>query len=279
MFKIAIILFRECLEIGLLIGIIMAATKKVANSRLYIIAGSIIGVIGASLFAFFTRILTISFGGVGDEIFDSSIILLTVFMIGWTIVWMQGYEQRLKNKLEGLSTQITSSFLSKFMLIFVVAIAILREGAEIILFIHGIASAENISDISNYILALAVGGFGGLIFGITVYLGLVTFSGKYIFKISSMLLILIAAGLASQAAGILTSSGVISIMSNQVWDSSWLVHDMHPIGKLLNTIMGYTSKPNGMQIIFYTSTILGIALLAKIRLICKNNTYSELSND
>ena len=79
---------------------------------------------------------------------------------------------------------------------------------------------------------------------------------EYIFRISTVLLILIAAGLASEAAGILTSSGIIEVYREALWDTSGIVDNGSVIGKLLRITIGYDSKPNGMQIIFYFSTII-----------------------
>ncbi|NRB11345.1 MAG: FTR1 family protein [Rickettsiaceae bacterium] len=264
MFKIAVIIFRECLEISLLMGIIIAVTKPIKDSIKYIIMGAMTGLVLASLFAFFTRALTVTFGGLGDELFNSGIILLTTFIISWTVIWMQGYNRKIKKNITELSDRITSGTVSKFMLVFVVATVLLREGAEMLLFIYSISSAENIA-VDDYITGLGIGALLGFIVGIIIYLGLIKFAGKYIFKISTILLILIAAGLASEAAGIMTSSGIIEVFSEQLWDSSWLIEDRSTIGKLLNIIIGYDSRPNVMQMIFYLGTIAFNVITLNIR--------------
>lgn len=255
MFKIAVVVFRESLEIALLLSIIMAVTKPIQSSRTSIIMGGLLGLVMASLFAFFTRTLTNMIDGLGDELFDSCIILLTSLIISWTVVWMQGYTQRIQKDVGELSNKISSGKANKFMLVLVVAIAIFREGAEILLFIYSISSTESIR-VNDYIIGLGLGSFFGVLVGVIIYTGLIKFAGRYVFKISTILLILIAAGLASGAAGILTSSGIIETMSDQLWDSSWLIEDRSITGKLLNIIAGYDARPNGMQLLFYFGTIL-----------------------
>jgi high-affinity iron transporter len=275
MFKIALVVFRECVEIALLLGIIMAITKRIENSRLYVIAGSMLGLIGASLFAFFTQYISISFAGMGDEIFDAAIILITVALIIWTIVWMRDYESKLKMTFGDISTDEEKSFRNKLLLVLVVASTILREGTEIILLVYGISSAEKIN-IDNYLIGLGIGALCGLFFGTLIYQGLTKFAGKYIFKISFILLMLIAAGFASQAAGKLISADIIHSFSDQVWDSSWLVSDFSTIGKFLNATTGYTAKPTGMQIIFYIATIGSVLLLSKVKRKRKTVTYNKI---
>lgn len=264
MFKIAVVIFRESLEIALLLGVIMAVTRPIENSRTYIVLGALLGLVAASLFAFFARSLSVLFGGVGDELFDACVILLTSAIISWTVIWMQGYTKRIKRDLGELSDKIASGTTSQFMLVLVVAATIFREGVEILLFIYSIASTETIR-VNEYITGLGIGAFLGLVVGIIIYLGLVNFAGKYAFKISTILLILIAAGLASEAAGILTSSGIIDIMSGEIWDSSWLINDNSEVGRILNVITGYVAKPNELQITFYFTTIILNLLIILIR--------------
>ena len=278
MFKIAIVVFRECVEIALLLGIIMAITKKIENSRLYIIAGSMLGLIGASLFAFFTQYITVSFAGMGDEIFDAIIIFITVALITWTIVWMKDYESKLKQTFGEISLDEERSLRNKLLLVLVVASTILREGAEIILLVYGISSAEKIN-IDNYLIGLGIGALCGLFFGTLIYQGLTKFAGRYIFKISFILLMLIAAGFASQAVGKLISADIIHSFSDQVWDTSWLISDLSTTGKFLNATTGYTAKPRGMQIIFYIATICLIMLLSKIKSKRRvHNTQKNINN-
>lgn len=264
MFKIAIVIFRECLEIALLLGVIAAITKPIKNSRHFIIAGVLAGVVASSIFAFFVKSLTQVLDGFGDEIFDAGIILLTAVIISWTCVWMQGYNRKIRRNIDELSNKISSGNASKMMLVMVVATTIMREGVEILLYVYSISSAENIS-INDYGYGLFIGAMSGFLVGAIVYKGLIIFAGRYIFKISTILLILIAAGLASEGAGILTSAGVIELYADQLWDSSWVVSDMSIIGKLLNITIGYDSKPNGMQLIFYFSTIFITLVMIKAR--------------
>jgi high-affinity iron transporter len=264
MIKLAIVVFRECLEIAFLLGMVIAVTKPVKNSGKYIILGSLLGVFFAASFAFFAKAISNSMDGLGDEIFNSCVILFTVVLISWTVVWMQGYTKKFRKDLSKLSDKITIGAASQLMLVFVVAAAIFREGAEIILFVYSIASASSIEG-NEYVMGVSFGIIGGVLVGTGLYFGLVKYSSKYIFKISTILLTLIAAGLAAEAAGILTSAGVIELFSDQLWDSSWLIDNDSTTGKVLNITIGYDSRPNGMQIAFYLATIILTVGMMKFR--------------
>ncbi len=265
MFKIALVVFRECLEIALLLGVILAVTKQLEKSRIYTIAGIMLGTVLAALFAFFTRTISVSFSGMGDEIINSGVILLTVILIGWTVVWMHGYGMMVKQNLNDLSLKISSGDSSYIMLVLIVATTILREGMEIIILVYSISSVETI-DSNNYLLGLIIGMTSGFLLGITIYLGLVKLANQqYIFRISAILLMLIAGGFAAEAAGILTSSGIITIWSDQIWDSSWLISDRSIYGKFLNMVTGYIAKPKGLQVVFYVCTIALINILVEVK--------------
>ncbi|WP_342268262.1 FTR1 family protein [Candidatus Tisiphia endosymbiont of Empis tessellata] len=266
MFKIALVLFRECLEIALLLGVILAVTKQLEKSRIYIIAGVMLGTVSAALFAFFARSITVAFSGLGDEIFNSGVILLTVALIGWTIVWMQGYGIKIKQNLNDLSVKISSGDSSYIMLVLIVAATILREGMEIIILVYSISSVE-IIDSNSYLLGLIIGIVSGLTLGVIIYLGLIKIVNQlYIFRISSILLMLVASGFAAEAAGILSSSGIITILSDQLWDSSWLISDRSIYGKFLKMITGYIARPNGLQVVFYVCTLGLINILIQIKI-------------
>jgi high-affinity iron transporter len=87
---------------------------------------------------------------------------------------------------------------------------------------------------------------------------------KYLFKISFALLILIAASLASEAAGILTSIGFLDIYNEPLWDSSWFISDFSITGRILKILIGYNAQPNSMQLMFYIGTILIILGCSRI---------------
>lgn len=263
MFKIALIVFREFMEIALVIGLVAGMTKNILNSRIYITLGALFGLVFASLLAFFVSKLTVSSDGFGDEILDASIILFTCFTIGATIIWIKGYIAKVKQNLNELSEKISSGVSGKFALTFLVMSLLMREGTEIILLIYSISSVSYI-EIDDYLIGIGIGSFSGVLVGIMIYFGFLKISSKYIFQISSIMLTFIAAGLAADAAGILTSSGVIKIFNQQLWDSSWLIKDDTILGETLKILAGYQAKPNILQAIFYLLTIVIIFIMSII---------------
>jgi high-affinity iron transporter len=97
-----------------------------------------------------------------------------------------------------------------------------------------------------------------------MYLGLLTIPTRHLFSVTSALITLLAAGLAAQAIAFLQQGGFIEVLTGTVWDSSWLLSDDSVIGRLVHTLIGYTDRPNGAQLIAYLLTLAMIVLLMKL---------------
>src|ERR1700709_2006772 len=83
-----IIVFREAMEAGLIVGIVLAATHGIAGRGRWIAGGLAAGVAGAGLVAAFAAALSDAFEGAGQEIFTASILCFAVIMLSWHILWM-----------------------------------------------------------------------------------------------------------------------------------------------------------------------------------------------
>jgi high-affinity iron transporter len=145
----------------------------------------------------------------------------------------------------------------------VVAVAVLREGAEVVLFLYGVAAAQGGAS-----LAMVGGGFIGLILGALVclltYLGLVTIPARYLFGVTSALIALLAAGMAAQAIAFLEQANILTALDETVWDTSWILRESSFPGRALHTLIGYVDQPTAMQLIVYAATLAVIVVLMKL---------------
>jgi hypothetical protein len=149
-----------------------------------------------------------------------------------------------------------------YALAIVVAVAVLREGSEVVLFLYGIALSGGSSAAS-----MLIGGLLGLGCGVgagaALYFGLLRIPLRHLFAVTSWMILLLAAGMASQAAAFLVQAGILPALGNRLWDTSWLLSERSIFGQLLHTMVGYASKPNGMQLLFYIATLIVVAGLMK----------------
>jgi high-affinity iron transporter len=144
-----------------------------------------------------------------------------------------------------------------------VAIAVLREGSEVVLFLYGVAAAQGGAS-----FAMVIGGVIGLVLGSLVclmtYMGLVTIPTRYLFGVTSALIALLAAGMAAQAIAFLEQADILTALDETVWDTSWILSDSSYPGRALHTLIGYVDQPTAMQLIVYAATLAIIIVLMKL---------------
>jgi high-affinity iron transporter len=258
-----LIVFREVFEAGLIVGIVMAVTAGVAGRGYWIAGGVAAGVLGACVVALFTGGLSELFGGSGQEVFNAGILGFAVLMLTWHNVWMSRHGRELVAELRAAGEAVVAGSKSLLALAIVVAIAVLREGSEVVLFLYGVAAAQGGAS-----WAMVMGGFIGLILGSSVclltYLGLITIPAKYLFGVTSALIALLAAGMAAQAIAFLEQANILTALDETVWNTSWILSDSSFLGRALHTLIGYVDQPTAMQVVVYAATLGTIIALMKL---------------
>ena len=104
----------------------------------------------------------------------------------------------------------------------------------------------------------ALGVLGGVAAGAALYYGLVSIPLRHLFAVTGWMVLLLAAGMAAQAASFLVQADLLPPLGNQVWDTSFLLTDDGLVGKVLHTLIGYTAQPAGIQVVFYVATLIVI---------------------
>ena len=263
MLSALLIVFREVIEAGLIVGIVLAATKGVPRRDFAVSMGVLAGVLGACLVAAFAGGLASLFQGSGQELFNASILILAVMMLTWHNVWMASHGREMARELKAAGHDVVSGKRTLAALGVVVGVAVLREGSEVVLFLYGIAAQGGVSN-----AGLLAGGALGLAAGAAVsalmYLGLLTIPAGRLFQVTSGLITLLAAGMAGQAVLFLQNGGYINVWTSTVWDTSWLLKEDSIPGRLLHTLVGYVQAPDGAQVAAYLATIAGILLLMRM---------------
>ena len=262
MFSIALIVFREVFEIALIVGILMAATKGLARRTQWVGIGIFLGSIGSALIAFFADTISQAAEGMGQEMLNAIILLIAAGLIGWTTLWMTRHGRQLSQEFNQIGRDVIKGSKPVYTLAVVVALSVLREGAEIVMFTYSAFVT------GGNVLQLAAGGFlgmcGGIAVGVILYFGLMKIPVKQIFTVTSWLLVFLVAGMAAQAFGFLTAAGKVPEIIPVVWDTSRILSNGSFTGKILHTLVGYTDRPSGIQILVYFITIGGLAVILKM---------------
>src|SRR6202790_1035144 len=262
MLSIGILVLREGLEAAPIVSVVYAATRGIPGRGRWVGLGIGAGVVGALLVAAFAGAIASAVSGIGQEVFNASILLAAVVMIGWHAIWMSSHGKALVTKLKSVGTEISVGHRPLAALLVVVGIAVLREGSEAVLFVY--AQAANGSDWLDLAAGTSAGILGGAGIGLALYLGLVRIPMRYFFTATNWLLLLVAAGMAAQAANFLAQTDILPELGSRLWDTSALLSDRSLFGQTLHALIGYDARPAGIQLAFYFFTVAIIVLGMKL---------------
>ena len=249
-----IIVFREVFEAGLIVGIVLAVTGSVARRLRWIGGGVLAGVVAACLVAAVGGGVSQLSEGIGQELFNAAILGVAVVMLTWHNVWMARHGWEIAVEMRAIGQAVAEGSKPISALAVVVGVAVLREGSEVALFLYGVAASDGGS-----VLGLTIGGCLGLLLGAAVclvaYLGLVRIPPRALFATTTVLITLLAAGMAAQAVAFLERANRLTSLDTVVWDSGWLLSEASMPGRALHTLIGYTDQPTQMQLFVYLAVI------------------------
>ena len=181
-----------------------------------------------------------------------------VLMIGWHNIWMASHSKEMTSKAKSIGSEVRSGAQELSAIAIAIALTVLREGSEAALFVQGmLASTPNST--GAVLLGALIGLVAGSALGLVTYFGLLRIPLRRFFSVTSGLLLLLSAGLASQMAKFLIQADLIPSLATPLWDTSWLLPVSSRLGNALYILLGYEDKPSGMQVIFYLTTIVFIA--------------------
>src|SRR6266849_1116885 len=254
-----VIVFREVLEAGLIIGIVLAATRGVPDRGTWVGLGIGAGVLGAGVIALFAEAISGAFEGSGQELLNASVLGAAVVMLMWHNAWMARHGREMAAEMAAVGEAVTTGTRPMTALTVGVGLAVLREGAEVVLFLYGIVATG--TSPSSLLLGGGLGLAAGAAFTGLTYYGLLAIPPRHIFTVTTVLIALLAAGMAAQAVQFLDAAGMVNVLGNRLWDSSgWLPQD-GIVGRLLHTLVGYTDRPTELQLLAYLATLAAMAAL------------------
>lgn len=258
----AIIVFREVLEASLIIAVVLGASRGVAQRGQWVAGGIGLGLLGACIVAFFAERITNSVQGSGQELLNAGILLAAVVMLAWHNVWMSAHGEKLAGEMRKLGHDVQVGAKPLTAMLLVTSLAVLREGAETVLFLYGLLAG------GTGRLALVGGGVLGLIAGILLgamlYQGLVRIPLRRFFSVTGWIVLLLASGLAASAADYLAQAGLLPVLIAQVWDTSHLLNQNGFVGQALHILVGYQDRPSGIGLLFYVVTLVTIFTLMRL---------------
>jgi len=266
-----ILVLREVLEAALLFSLLMALSRRLEISCRWVFLSLGAGLLGAAVYGINIDIVSEAFEGVGQELLNAVLqifIYLVLSMIaGLSLIHVQGRK--------------APQLLFTSLMTLCVALAIVREGSEIMIYLSGFLAVDDLR--VPVLSGGAIGAGIGVSVGSVVYFLLLSFKKSVARSAGAVLLMLVAAGMASQATLLLIQADWLPAQY-PLWDSSWLVSEQSVTGQLLYALLGYEATPTAIQVGAYLGSMLVLVAIALLvgRLVQPERGalfYAEASNE
>ena len=217
---------------------------------------------GALALAAGTSVISAWADGVGQDIANACILGVALAMLAWHCIWVSNQGQQMAREAQRLGASARDGARALWALSLAVALAVLREGAETVLFVAGLTTGG--SDSQGALMLGAALGLGcGVGLGLLLYLGLSRIRPHHLFPVTNTLILLLAASIASQLARTVSQAGWVDLGSEALWDSSAWLSETSPIGTVLHAMVGYSAQPSALQLGFYVLTLVLISAAAR----------------
>jgi high-affinity iron transporter len=262
---------REGLEAALIVGVLLGTLKKLDQSRgqRFVWFGTGAAVLVSIVAGYLLNMLGASFEGAAEEIFEGITMLLAAGILTWVILWMQTQSRRINQKLEAdvEKAVLQDNHLALFSLAF---LAVIREGIELAFFLTAAAVDTNGREI---LIGAGLGLLAVIVLGVLLFRSLINLDIKRFFQVTSIILILFAAGLVAHGVHEFNEVGLIPAIIEPVWDINHILDEKSSLGELLKTLLGYNGNPSLTEVIAYITYFVVLWFVGKrSRNISSNNS-------
>ena len=258
MFSAAIIVFRESLEACLIISIMLAATRGVPARGRWVLGGVVAGLLGAALVASGMEAISNLADGMGQELFNVGILVVAIAMLAWHNIWMASHGRELARQISSTAKAVTTGSSERSVILVVIALAVLREGSETVLFLYGLAAGSP-QGLRDSFAGGSIGLVSGALVSGLLYVGLLRIPVRWFFAATGALVLLMAASMASQASRLLIQADLLPSLGAPLWDTSAFLSQNTATGTILHGLIGYEAQPAGMQVLSYLLALVVIA--------------------
>lgn len=255
-----VITLREGLEAALIVGIVLSVLRRLGQTErrrtvwLGVLAAIIVS-IGAGLAL---NALGVAFAGRGEAIFEGLAMLLAAGVLTWMIFWMQRQGRQIQVELESDVRRaiVRGSAWALFSLSFV---AVVREGIETVLFL---TAATLSTSPAQTLLGGALGLAAAIVLGWLMFAAGKRLDMRLFFRVTSLLLILFAAGLAAHGVHELQEANLLPVLIEHVWDINPILDEGSTAGAFLKALFGYNGNPSLLEVVTYSVYLVIVGLMS-----------------
>jgi len=257
-FASLLITFREALEAALIVSIVSAYLRKIGQTSLnkYVYAGTVLAVAASISIGILVQLFYGGLTGASAELFGGAASLLAAAVLTYMIFWMARNSKRIKGEIE----QKVDMAVSKGQIFGIASlsfVAVVREGIETVLFLTALFFVDPSGTAVGMMIGLA------LVVSLSILILRRTrgVNVRSFFKYSSILLIVLAAGLAGYGVHELLEAAeaygiTLGILGQQAFninpsDTTNFLHERGALGSFLRAMVGYDGNPEWLRVIVY----------------------------
>lgn len=248
MFSALLIALREGLEAALIVGIILGYVRQIGQRERsgYAWAGVGVAVALSALSAIAMRAVGAELHAPFEQVFEGATMLLAVAVLTWMVFWMRYQARFLQHDLEN-KVRLAVTRGENWGLFGLTFLAVFREGVETALFLAANAFAADAA-------GTLVGALGGLALaaavGVLIYAYSVRLNVRLFFDVTSVLLMIFAAGLLAHGVHEFQEIGWLPL-TTIAWDTRWLLDHESNLGSMVRSLVGYTARPTWLEVAAY----------------------------
>jgi high-affinity iron transporter len=258
-----VIALREGIEAALIVSIVLAYLKQLGRSdRSHLVwwgtglAVALSAIVGTIIFS-----VGAEFEGTAEQVFEGLVTLTAVGVLTWMIFWMRRQGARIKSELQQkVDTALTAGGLALAAIAF---FAVLREGVETALFLF--AAAEGTAVEGGGVAAQLLGALLGLglavVLGVLLYRGGIRMNLRTFFKVTGVILVVVAAGLFAYSVHELQEAGWLPFLESPAFDLSATLPDDEGVGAVLRGLVGYNADPGVLEVVAWAAYLVVVGTL------------------
>ncbi len=250
---------REGLEASLIVGILVAYLVKSGNrQRLPLMwAGVAVAIVISLGFGALLSFTSANMSFRAQEAFGGFLSILAVCFVTWMVFWMKSAARGLKGELQGKLDKAIA--IGGYGIVFAAFIAVVREGLETALFIWAAVNAtgQTVGPLIGAALGIAV----AVLLGYLIYRGAVKLNMAQFFKITGVLLIIVAAGVLAYGFHDLQEAGVLPGLNSALFDVSSIVPPSSWYGTLLKGVFNFSPRTTWLEAIVWVGYLVPVMAL------------------
>jgi high-affinity iron transporter len=257
-----LITLREGLEAALIAGIVLGVLRKLGRAdRSKPVWAGVVAAVAVSIIVGLTlNALGVAFEGRREEIFEGVAMLLAAGVLTWMIFWMQRQGRQIQTELEFDVREATATG-SAWALFSLAFVAVVREGIETALFLTAAAfSATPAQTVVGGALGLAV----AIVLGWLMFAAGSRLDVRAFFRVTSVLLILFAAGLVAHGVHELQEAALLPTLVEHVWDVNHILDEGGALGTFLVALFGYNGNPSLLEVFSYLGYMFTVFFVTRL---------------